>query len=169
MRSDIQPNIKQGDVYYWAYEIPKPILSPLKISLEYVKIHQSDTFQFQIDTGSDPQPGQKWQLNQPIELGGFSYVIDQVEMLENGYNVRWHSGFDVPEGASFTLSIDNLLPSPEIGTQGMEDRSGDRVDYAHNFITDEPMPNGTLTFELTLHQITRLPGPWTLTWTPPGQ
>ena len=168
IRQDIQPEIDWGGVYYWAYEIPKPITGPLLITLDYVNINQSSTFQFQFDTGPDPQLEQQWELNLPLSLGGYDYIIDQVEMLEKGYLVKWHSGIDVPEGTSFRLSIQNLSPSTTDGTWGMEDRKRDRVNYAKNFLTDEPVPSGILNFELTLYQTIPLSGPWTISWMPPN-
>jgi hypothetical protein len=47
----------------------------------------------------------------------------------------------------------------------MEDRRGDRINFAQNFLTDQPVPTGILIFELTLFQT--VPLPWTITWMPP--
>jgi len=169
VRTDIQPEVNWGGVYNWAYEIPKPVNGPLKITLDHVNIQKSDTTQFQFDTGPNPQVGQKWQLNLPLKLGGYDYVIDWVEMLKKGYLVRWHSGIDVPEGTSFTLTLPGILPSTSEGPWGEEDRSRkDQVIYAQNFLMNGPGPTGILTVELTLYQTVPLPGPWTLNWMPPN-
>lgn len=168
VRQDISPVTVWTGFYSWAYEIPKPVTGPLKITLDQVNIHQSDTFQFQFDTGPDPGSGEQWELNLPFKLGGYDYVIDQVQMLEKGYLLKWHSGIDIPEGTSFSLTIHDLSPSMTEASWGMEDRRQDnRINYARNFLTDEPVPTGILTFELTLYQTVPLPGPWTITWTPP--
>jgi len=168
VRQDISPVSVWTWFYSWAYEIPKPVTGPLKITLDQVNIHQSDTFQFQFDTGPDPGSGEQWELNLPLKLGGYDYVIDQVQMLEKGYLLKWHSGIDIPEGTSFSLTIHDLSPSMTEASWGMEDRRQDnRINYARNFLTDEPVLTGILTFELTLYQTVPLPGPWTITWTPP--
>lgn len=168
VRSDIRPETNWGGVYYWAYEVQKPVKTPLKITLDYVNVLKSDTTRFQVDIGPNPQVGQKWNLNLPIRLGGYDYIIDQVEVLKNGFLVSWHSGADLPEGTSFELSIPGLSPSMTEGLRGMEDRRKDRINYAQNFLTDEPLPIGVVPFELTLDQTVELPGPWTLTWTSPA-
>ncbi len=168
VRQDISPVTVWTWFYSWAYEIPKPVTGPLKITLDQVNIHQSDTFQFQFDTGPDPGSGEQWELNLPFKLGGYDFVIDQVQMLEKGYLLKWHSGIDVPERSSFSLTIHDLSPSMTEVSEGMVDhRPNKRINYAQNFLTDEPVPTGILTFELTLYQTVPLPGPWTITWTPP--
>lgn len=164
---DIQPVTNQAGFYHWAYEIPKPVNGPIELTLDQVNVHQEESIQFQIDAGLASQPGQIWELNLPVIFGRNEYTIDQVEMIKNGYEVKWHSGNILPNGTSFGLSIQGLSPSKEGRTLGIEDHKKNRVDYTQNYLTDETLPTGLLTFELTRYQIVPLQGPWILLWTPP--
>jgi hypothetical protein len=168
VRQDIQPETRWGGVYYWAYEVQKAVNLPLKITLDQVNIDKTDTARFQVDIGPIPQVGQKWVLSLPLRLGGKDYVVDQVEMLRNGFLVSWHAEGDIPERTSFTLSIQGLPPSLTNSPSGTEDRHKDRVNYTQEFLTDGPLPTGLVSFELTVEQIVELPGPWILTWALPG-
>ena len=169
VRDDIRPAVNWGNTYYWAYEIEKPVKGPLKITLDEIDINTSDTIRFDFDAGPNPQPGQKWQLDLPLHLGRYDYVMDTAEMLENGYLFRFHSGTDVPEGTSFQLDI--VGSSQERGpTAGSEDRRPtDQVTYSQNITYLVPPPTGKLIVELTLDETIPLEGPWTLTWAPPNQ
>jgi hypothetical protein len=168
LRTDIQPVTNWGGVYYWAYEIPKPVAGPLTITLERVKIDQSDIFQFQFDTGPESQVGQRWSLNRSFTLSGYNYTLDTVERLPKGYLFNWHSGLDIPDEGSFSLNLLDLSPSLTEGANGVEDhRPKERVNYSQSFLTDEPILPGVLTVELILYRSVALPGPWTLTWSPP--
>jgi hypothetical protein len=169
VRDDIKPAVTWGSVYYWAYEIEKPVKGPLKVTLDEIDISTSDTIRFDFDTGPNPQPGQEWQLNLPIQLGRYDYVVDSAQMIEDGYDFKFHSGTEVPEGTSFLLDI--VGSSQERGpTEGSEDRRPkDIVKYSQNITYLVPPPTGKLTVELTLFETVSLQGPWTLTWTPPNQ
>ncbi len=168
-RDDIKPVVQWGMVYYWAYEIPKPVQGPLTITLDKVDIDTTSTARFDFETGPDPQTGQVWQLNLPIQLGKYKYVIDSVEMIENGYLVRFHSGTDLPEGNSFMLDI--LGSSQERGPSAAEEdrQPKDMVKYSESITYLVAPPSGNLTVELTLFEMVELYGPWTLTWSPPEQ
>lgn len=167
LRSDIRPERMWGGVYYWAYEVQKPVTESLTIVLDHVNIQTDETTQFQIDTGPGPKVGQEWPLNISLKLGGYDFIIDSVELLQKGYLLRWHSGVEVPEGVLFTLAISGLQPSTSVGPTGIVQRLNDQVTYSQNFLMDEPVKTGNLTFELTLLQTVPLAGPWTLQWTPP--
>jgi hypothetical protein len=169
IRDDIKPAVAWGSVHYWAYEIAKPVDGPITITLDEITTDTSTTVRFDLDTGPNPQTGQMWQLDLPLHLGRYNYVIDSVEMLEDGYIFRFHSGVDVPEGTSFILDI--VGSSQERGPSAAEEdrRSKDRVRYSQSINYLVPPPTGQLTVDLTLTESVPLQGPWTLTWTPPGQ
>lgn len=166
IRDDIKPVITWGSVHYWAYEIAKPVDGPITITLDEITINTSSTVRFDFDTGPNPQPGQTWQLDLPMHLGRYDYVIDSVEMIEDGYVFRFHSGVDVPEGTSFILDL--VGSSQERGPSAAEEdhRPKDRVKYSQSINYLVPPPTGQLTVELTLFESIPLQGPWTLTWTP---
>jgi hypothetical protein len=166
IRDDIKPVVAWPSVHYWAYEIAKPVQVPLKITLDQIDIVTTSTAQFDFDTGTNPRPGQEWQLDLPIHLGRYDYVVDSVQMIDDGYVVKFHSGIDVPAGTSFLLDI--IGSSQERGPTSAEEdrRSNTIVKYSENITYLIPPPTGPLTFALTLFETVQLEGPWTLTWMP---
>ena len=167
VRDDIQP--ETNDCYwarYWAYEIAKPVQAPLTITLDQVDIGVSDTAQFEFDTGFDPQTGQKWELNLPIHLGTYDYVMDSVEMVKGGYLFQYHSGVDVPEGSSLLFNLVGASPESNASTVNAQKTI---VEYSERITFSSSPPTGPLTVELTLYESVPLQGPWTLMWTPPSK
>ncbi len=165
-RDDIKPVVNWGLVYNWAYEIPKSTEMPLTIILDEINISVTSTARFDFDTGSNPQVGQVWLLNIPIQLGKYEYIIDSAEQIENGYLFRFHSGTDVPEGTSFILDI--VGSSQERGSSASEEdrRPKDIVKYSQNITYLVLPPTGKLTVALMFFETVPLHGPWTLTWSP---
>lgn len=166
VRDDIQHENMQSGIRYWAFEIAKPVQAPLTITLDQVNIAKSYTFEFHFDAGANPQKGQKWDLNLPVHLGSYEYIMDSVEAIENGYLFKYHSGTDVPEGGSLMFNL--IGHTPEQGSSEL--RSGKTiVEYSEKLVFLRPLPTGQLTIDLTLMETFPLQGPWTLTWTPPGK
>ncbi|MGB7875382.1 MAG: DUF4179 domain-containing protein [Anaerolineales bacterium] len=161
-RIDIRPDIEWSRVNYWAYEIPKPVLGPLKIRLDQVDISTMSTVRFQFDTGPDPQPGQEWSLDLPLRLGEYDIVIDSVKIMQDGYRFKLHTGFGIPKAFELNF-VDNLSMPGTI----YEFHSSDKVDYIYNITFLSPLPTGQLTVELMMYQTLPLHGPWVLEWIPP--
>jgi hypothetical protein len=168
VRQDIQPATTWSDQYWvrpWAYEIPKSVKGPVTITLDQIHIGVSNAAQFKFETGANPQVGQKWELNLPVRLGTYEYVMDSVEMVEGGYLFKYHSGADVPEGQALGLRIVGAQPEKDASTVH---GGGTRVEYSENITFSSP-PTGPLIVELSLYESLTLPGPWKLTWTPPSK
>jgi len=164
VREDIQSENMQGGDRYWAYEIAKPVQGPLTITLDQVTIAMFYTFEFTFDAGANPQTGQKWELNLPIRLGSYEYIMDSVEAIENGYLFKYHSGTDVPEGTSLMFNLIGHTPEKD----SSELRNGKTiVTYSERLTYSSPIPTGQLTVQLSSTETTPLHGPWTLTWSPP--
>lgn len=166
LRTDIQPDVSWGGVNYWAYEIPKSIQGPVKITLDSIDVFTTSTARFQIDTGPDPQPGQEWRLDLSLQLGEYEFVIDSARMLKDGYSFKYHSGADMPEGTTYLDIVNSSFPRSEIS--GREIRSRNEVKNTQNVTYLIPPPTGQLTVELMMSQTLPLYGPWVLEWTPPG-
>jgi hypothetical protein len=163
VRTDIQPDNMLAGVRYWAYEVAKPVQGPLTITLDQVNITVTDTTQFTFDAGSNPQVGQKWELNLPVHLRNYDYVIDSVEVIKDGYRFNYHSGMDAPEGVSLEINIVGSSPEQQSGKL-INQKSV--VTYSDSFTYSAPLPTGQLTVEVGLTETVPLQGPWTLTWTP---
>jgi hypothetical protein len=165
VREDIQPENMWSGVRYWVYEIAKPVQGPLTIILDQVNIAVSETTQIKFDAGPSPQVGQEWKLNLPIRLRGYEYVIDSVEVIEDGFTFKYHSAADVPQ----SLLILNVVGASFEQTNSSVYRRERVLEYSESFSYPGPLPNGQLTVELTLIESVPLPGPWTLTWTSPSE
>jgi hypothetical protein len=168
VREDIQPAATWADRYWlrsWAYEVSKPAQGPLTITLDQINIALSEKTQFSFDAGPAPQAGQTWELNLPIHLRGYEYVIDSVEVIENGYLFKYHAGNDVPQD-SLSLSIAGYSPEQDNSRAVQKETV---TEYSKDLIYSTPFPTGQLTVELTVTETVPLPGPWTLTWTPPDK
>jgi hypothetical protein len=165
VREDIQPENMWSGVRYWAFEIAKPVQGPLTITLDQVNIAVSETTQFSFDAGSNPQVGQRWELNHPVHLRNYDYVIDSVEAIQDGFLFKYHSGTDVPQGLLFL----NIVGSSLEGDHSNVYRRETVIEYSESFTYPAPLPTGQLTVELTCTESVPLQGPWTLTWTPPGK
>jgi len=162
VREDIQPENMLGGVRYWAYEIAKPVQGPLTITLDQINIALFYKFEFQFDAGANPQIGQKWELNLPVRLGKYEYVMDSVEVIENGYLFKYHSGTDAPQGTALLFNLIGHTPEQD----SSEVRSGETIVTYLEKLTYSPLPTSQLTVVLTSDETVPLRGPWTLTWSP---
>lgn len=166
VRDDIQPAVNWGGVRYWAFEVPKAVRAPLTITFDHIDVNADHFAQYNFDTGPDPKPGQIWELNFPIHLSKYDYVIDSVEMVENGYRIEYHSGTDAPEGVSLNISFVGHLPD---GSSGQLYQGKTTVEYSDEITYTGGAPTGKLTLVFLLMETVSLDGPWTLTWAPPNK
>jgi hypothetical protein len=134
--------------------------------LDQVNIAATDKTQITFDAGSNPQVGQTWDINRPIHLRNYDYVIDSVQAIQDGYLFKYHSGLDAPEGVSLDINI--LGRSPEHSNSSEVNRKT-VVEYSDSFTYSALPPIGQLTVELSLTESVPLQGPWTLMWTPPSK
>lgn len=166
VRDDIQHENMQSGVRYWAFEIAKPVHGPVTMTLDQINIAKTYTFEFHFDVGANPHKGQKWDLNLPIHLGSYEYMMDSVEVIENGYLFKYHSGTEVPEGVSLMFNLIGHTPEQD----SSELRSGTTiVEYSEKLLFLPPLPTGQITADLSSMETFPLKGPWTLIWTPPNQ
>jgi hypothetical protein len=164
-RPEVLPDTQASGVIGWAFEIPKPLDGPLTITLTSIPIPDEETTRLQVDA----QTGQKWDMNQEVDLGGYKFTIDSLEKTGQGYKLNFHSGPEVSESLSFALEITGSASptTPEVSANdGTESRMGDRVDYSQTLKYNGAPPAGRLNLALTLYRTVQFPGPWTLNWSP---
>ncbi len=164
-RFDIRPDSYNGSARYWAYDIPRPVHGPLTLSLAAIPIHRQDSTRLQLDVGENPQPGQVWELDRAVSLGGYDFVIEDVYGVKNGYTIHFHSDASLPEGLSFGFEVETGLNLAD--RVGRETRLAQEIKYSETAVY-AAAPAGNLTFMLTLFQTLPLHGPWKLTWLPPS-
>lgn len=167
VREDARPDPDWDVAYYWAYEIPKPVATPLKITVDRVNIRKHDTAQVQFDAGEYPQVNQEWKFNQPVKVGAYTFVLDTITFIGNGYVLNL-SYENLPEGVSFYINfIDNPShPFQFDNTSETENDAGNKVLYTITLTTKNPPPTGNFIVEWQLDESIPQPGPWSLIWTP---
>lgn len=144
-------------IFPWAYEVPKGFTSPLTITLEAVAVEFPADVGFEFDVGSDPQPGQEWHLDRPIEVAGHKVVLVRAVRLADGYELHFESDPSVSH-----ISVDSVDHRPRGGGGG-----GQQGEFSVAFHYGEPVPDGVLRFRIS-GLFARHAGPWTLSWEPPA-
>ena len=161
-RPDLMPASDWPTVTYWALEVRKPLDAPITITLPEVSTIRDDSFQFQIDVGTNPVIGQTWALDQTVKVGDYSFMVENFTCVEHGYTLKLRSPLS-SEKNFFDLQLEKYA------AQKIYERFYDRngyADFAETLIFKDDPPAGALTF--TLHISVDSPiGPWTLTWSPP--
>ena len=167
VREDARPDPDWDVAYYWAYEIPKPVATPLKITVDRVNIRKHNTAQIQFDVGDHPQIMQKWNLNLPVKLGASDFVVDSVTFLGNGYTFNLSSE-NLPEGVTPDIDIidSSLSPYQFDNISSTVDNGGKKAIITITLTTKNPPPAGKLTVNWGLDEYIPQPGPWTLIWMP---
>ncbi len=167
VREDARPDPDWDVAYYWAYEIPKPVSAPLKLTVDRVNIRKHSTAQFPFDTGDHLQVNQKWDLKQTVQLGASEFVVDSVTFLGNGYTFKISSE-NLPAGVVPDIEIvdNSLSPYQFDNINSTIDNSGKRAIDTITLTTNTPPPTGTLTVNWGLDEFIPQPGPWSLVWTP---
>lgn len=158
VREDIRPKIALGDVWYWAYEVAKPVQGPITLIWDHVVVRKPHTTQITFDTGPNPKVGQIWQPNLLIYLPQHECVIDTVEMIDHGYLFKY-------TGLGCELDLVDSAGDPN-ADDGQHDWDGPR--NISNFIYLDAPPTGLLNVQVSADELISL-GPWTLIWTPPNK
>lgn len=154
-------NIAPANIYGefpWGYEIKgKQHAWPLTLTIDAINIEFIEsTTEFEFDTGSDPQVGQKWILNREMLLEGYTVRVVSIERTANGYAFVFKTD---PEVTSVTPNIKDF---PFSSASGGDDGLG-QGNIFFNIEYDREPPSGMLTIELGwLHA--NLRGPWQIQW-----
>jgi hypothetical protein len=167
VRADVRPEPEWDIAYHWAYEIPKPVKSPLEITIDRVKIREHSEAQFQFDTGDHPQPMEKWDLNLPIKVGERDILVEAVTYLGNGYAFQ-ASSENLPEGDDpFIYFSESSLPSDQIDrVDSMKTAVGSKTIFTTTITTQSATPTGKLIVVLAWDEEVPINGSWSLIWTP---
>lgn len=167
VREDARPDPDWDVAYYWAYEIPKPVATPLKITVDRVNTRKHNTAQSQFDTGDHPQVGQEWHLNQIVKLGSSEFVVESVKFLGNGYMFNLSSE-NLPPGAAPDINIvdNSLSPYQFDSLDSTVNNAGSKTIVMVTLTAKSPPPTGSLTVNWGLEELIPQPGPWSLVWTP---
>ncbi len=155
--SDLDLTSDEMGMFPWAYEIPKGFAGPLTIVLEAVAVEYPADETVQLDTGANPQVGQEWILNQEFALSGHIIHLVSAVRLEKGYEFDFRTDTSVSG-----ISVDDTELEPVGGFGG-----GWQWEFSVRFEYADPVPTGLLEFRIRGLMASH-PGPWELTWEPPG-
>lgn len=103
------------DVQPWAVKIAKGFAAPLHITYLIQYIHTDPTharYELEFDAGPDPQPGQSWELNQEIQLAGYTFTLNSISVTPPMRGSK-------PDGYKFSfLSPDGKLSGVSVAIEG---------------------------------------------------
>lgn len=167
VREDARPDPEWDVAYYWAYEVPKPVATPLTITVDQVNVRKDSTAQLQFETGDHPPVGQEWKLNKSVQVGSFPFTLEKITFVGNGY-VLDLSYEPLPLATSFYISISDHSSQPiEFETSAdTQTQAGTRILHTITLTTENTPPTGTLTIDWHLQEAVPQSGPWSLVWSP---
>jgi len=169
VREDLRPDPDWDVTYYWAYEIAKPVVGPLTITVDQVKIRRNSTAQIQFEAGDHPQAGQEWKLDKKVTLGTYTFTLEKITFIGNGYRLYLSDPALPPNASSYVSLVDDPANPFQFDTQ---DDSGTLVgnvlQHTLTLTAQTPPPTGRLIVEWHLEEAIPQPGPWSLVWSPSG-
>lgn len=115
-------------------------------SVDRVWVGLKESVVFPFDPGANPQPGQKWSLNQSVEIGGTSILIREVTLNETGDGLTFT--LDLPEDVSELSLMD--FEHPLLGGGGPGE---------YGFTYQDGFPSGVINVSLTGVSLA-VEGPW---------
>ena len=121
------------------------------LTIDSVLIGLDEKVNFTFDPGSDPQPGQKWNLNKSLKVAGRTIIIKDVQLGDSGDSLAFT--LETPEDVAEVNLMD--LEHPLLGGGGGEPDSA-------GFTYRDGFPDGQI--EVTLASISlKITGPWQAT------
>lgn len=140
----------------WSYKVKgNDIAFPLTIALKSAYLTLYTQSEFPLDVGDAPQAGQKWEVNQDIDIAGNIVHIESVQSVEDGYIVRIQK--------TNVRALDIFTPDHD-PSQVDVSQSPDRQAWVFHLSYDEK-PTGNIKFVLTNFKV-YIAGNWTATVQP---
>ncbi len=155
----------QGELrQYWAYKLKETnFATPLSLTFIVVAYLPVDGGSFTFDPGSNPQLGQKWDINQDVIVNNETIHILSAEEagIEEGYFLfTMQSDSNIVDAA-----ITDLAHPPFGGGGGGGGTPEAGAPFRSGFGYQTPLPQGPYTLTFTNVGIL-VPGDWSLTWSP---
>ncbi len=139
------------------------ITFPLIIDIPGAMLSEADpqaVAEFVFDAGDNPQPGQKWTLNQDIQLAGKTLKLAFVRIDSRN---RYYFGVNVAENID-SVGVD--IKGMTAGGHGMSGYSQGQIGTSVSFAE---MPTGKLTFVFSHLVVAGETQVWQTQWQPDGQ
>ena len=162
--ADAGMNSQPGELrVYWAYKIGADFTAPLILNFVMLASLPADGGSFTFDPGPDPQPGQKWDINQDVMVNNEIIHVLTAEQaaIEPGFFI-----FTMQSDSNITgASIIDLTHPPLGGGGGGGGIPSAGIPFNSGFAYQVPIPQGPLTLTFTNIQLL-IPGDWTVNWSP---
>jgi len=147
----------------WAYKVGTDFKAPLTLSFVMLASLPADGGSFTFDPGPDPQPGQKWDINQDVTVN--NEVIHVLAAEQAGIELGFFL-FNMQSDSNITgASVIDLDHPPLGGGGGGGGIPSAGAPFNSGFAYQVPIPQGPLTLTFTNVQLL-LPSDWTLSWSP---
>jgi hypothetical protein len=145
----------------WAFKLPgKRQVGPMTLTLEEVEAQQAADVSFTFDAGPQPQLGQRWTVDQPIQVGGHVVTLTEVELSmfhgNPGYRFTFTSDLDV-SGIALEDAAHEVAGGFGGGAPGA---------FSGGVVYQADPPSGVLEMKITGISVL-LHGPWQTIWEPP--
>lgn len=165
---EVSPDdVAEGDAvqrYSWALQTnSKGYPGPWTLSLPSLMIDVNAQVPFQIDLGPDPELGQTWEVNQTLEVPGYSIRFTMVELYQDSEERIW---------LAFTIETGSEVYSVDLSDQDVSALTGHgkgEIDQDGRLISAfayKQIPTGVRQINIGRIGFT-LDGPWQVTWQPP--
>ena len=135
---------------------------------------------FTIDLGDDPQVGDSWQLNIPVEVDGLAATITSARITEKTENYGDHIENTIrlefairaelaEDGRGITMLLVSS-PGAQFSGSGGEGAPLGKSSFTASLYNDaaQPFPHGRLTIQFEQAHL-YYPGPWVITWPIPNE
>jgi len=137
---------------------------PITLMIEEAHAELFAEGSFSFDAGPTPQPGDVWDLNQPIEVSGYPITILSVSAIDSHGHLGFEFKVDTGPDVENARLIDPEHPPMGGGGGGGGGGSTETVRTTQLLYGDE-LPAGLITIAVQSIGL-RLQGPWQVTWTP---
>ncbi len=155
-----------------------PSATRLTLTVPDVNFEVPLPVEFDVDLGSQPQVGQAFPLDIPIDAAGVPLRITGARLEREQHGAEppetWLRFDIVAEPAAEGRSVRGLhfmigtsSPAFDGASTGYE-FAPQRLDAALRFKTDQPLPTGPVRIQVAAATLV-VPGPWTLVWDVPGR
>jgi WD40-like Beta Propeller Repeat len=148
---------------------PIQTAGPLTLTLDSLPVELPVKASFTFDPGPDPQPGQVWELNQPVDVG----YGKSLRVLKASYPTPPVKGMPQQTGLSFDMTSDTgltgaiLMDTAHPVAGGGGGGGGSFADtFSSGFSYSGDFPPGPITIDIQAVSFS-LTGQWQAQWTPP--
>ncbi len=152
------PSLYDLPSFDWGMQFQSEVQFPLTLAFDWIQIAPVDDSSaiFEFDAGENPQPGQEWIINQPIQISGRTITLETVRVgSQNGYSFIFSVDPDIT-GLSLQIPGTTVLGGGGGGGYGLG-----RVSVSRSYTE---LPLGKLSIILSDLLVAAPLETWTIQW-----